>query len=1239
MVFMGKSLSGRTLGALLLIVMAAFGAAHSADVDSSVSVDFGKAKTVAFFTPWSNTSAILFVDGDSVATMTALKGYCGWFKATVPVSAKGLKVYFKQTVGLNYVGSEGMTLDEPSISTEVDLDSVAALTDTIWVQGYKSGAPAQFAQFPGVLGDCPLKKFPVTVFDWLHGGNGDGDGVGKNGDPANGVSADFGSGGCNGGDKAGSNFTASRVYGDSVYKYMGGMVERELGENGLPVRAEKFPSNCKNTNHLNEWFLPESLAVDSKGNTLTNMTCRDLYISMDDEGFWLAEVSKDNISEGNESNEGGIFLLDDFQYLDEEGTVPNPYFDQEKGSDKRKHNFGYTMKIQATFEYVPGQYFDFLGDDDVWVFINNKLVVDIGGQHGQIPGAVDLDTIGQDRPSEKLVPGQIYDFHIFYVERHTGSSNFKMRTSIDLRVDASMFVTSDERGDVTNYDIWQINRKNKFVCGNDRDNQDTVITGGASNFRLTGGNLVDPVILEPGSYYEGGLVISSDSSFSINVEAIKAAAALTPGHYFLEISLKSDPNQSTKVEIVVPSYAIPTVAFASEDWTILGNEVSGDTLQIGDWAYATYQVNVTFLEEWAQVNNYNRKINLAFSSADIDILDTVGGKKITSVNLDSNGRATFYVHAKAPVENVTLTAKGAAAGASIWKDLKFPEPPIPNVVRAVISDRNGDGRADSLYVHFDKSVDGKVVVDSIQFTFGESFMTTRNFKVVNGTDLVAVAEKVNPNLCNGDEVCGFGSRQFTGGASDIYTGSLNGWFTYLDNGRVSHFYKEDEPVDDGVGPIILSAVKTKSEDGNRILTLTFSEAISEESRQNFLSMFEFICMRGGVKEVPEDPVVHGGKGDNMILVYGAGGDGLVLPNNGDRVRFATGFSNEYVHDLLGNGPHADNPWVTITGEQDLKNESPNIVTVGEDPYGIIAKKATTQTLLISDGSQSAQQIGDSLGVQGSLIDYDIAKIMQDETQKAVNSLDAFIESRLGSTTTYDTTVTSISEEDALIMVFSDIRAGIVGENYNFTAATVAAIMDGSITESNYTDLISAEELDIIAKLTQDNIDASVDTVISIMEVSTITQADLFESIRKGKLDKELAEAGVSPALIEAIKKGDIDEVNIEEYRNGAKSLVADDAVVLVYRTHYFGHLGDYIGGASGTIKCSDESVYGEGGCLENTGRLFLAWNMRSRNGRVVGAGVYISRLELKLVVNGKTLMHQTRDRLLGVRHGKIAKSF
>ena len=366
----------------------------------------GSKKVVRFMPPWTNTSAVMIVNGVEL-TMIATPDYCGWFQAVIELPEGGFDdVIFKQTVGYNYVLADGLSMLPDGYP--IRLDSLAALSDTLWIVGQSVGKPGLYACFPGILGDCPVKKLPVMMFDWLHGSMGDGER--GNGNPEYGVSADFGSGGCSG-------------------SPMLGMVDSRLGPNGVPVPATQFPENCKITEHLDSWFLPESLAVDAQGNKLTNMTCRDLYISMDDDGFWLAEISKNAISKGNEANKGGMFLLDDFEYLDEAKTVPNPYFDRLRGgSDNKSHNFGFTMKIQAFFEYIPGQYFDFYGDDDVWVFINNRLVVDIGGQHAQLAGAVNLDTLG-------LTVGETYPFHIFYAERHTSSSNFRMHTSIDLKVD------------------------------------------------------------------------------------------------------------------------------------------------------------------------------------------------------------------------------------------------------------------------------------------------------------------------------------------------------------------------------------------------------------------------------------------------------------------------------------------------------------------------------------------------------------------------------------------------------------------------------------------------------------------------------------------------------------------------------------------------------------------------------------------------------------------------------------
>jgi len=67
--------------------------------------------------------------------------------------------------------------------------------------------------------------------------------------------------------------------------------------------------------------------------------------------------------------------------------------------------------------------FSFTGDDDLFVFINDRLVIDLGGVHDAETASVNLDTLG-------LTPGQTYWFDLFYAERHTVNAQFSIQTSI-----------------------------------------------------------------------------------------------------------------------------------------------------------------------------------------------------------------------------------------------------------------------------------------------------------------------------------------------------------------------------------------------------------------------------------------------------------------------------------------------------------------------------------------------------------------------------------------------------------------------------------------------------------------------------------------------------------------------------------------------------------------------------------------------------------------------------------------
>lgn len=105
------------------------------------------------------------------------------------------------------------------------------------------------------------------------------------------------------------------------------------------------------------------------------------------------------------------------------------------GNEGQAHNYHFTYAINSTFSYVKGagQVFSFTGDDDVWVYFDNLLGIDLGGVHGALSQTVNLDTLFSGANARDSGD---YAFNFFFAERHTTQSNLQITTSLVIQENA-----------------------------------------------------------------------------------------------------------------------------------------------------------------------------------------------------------------------------------------------------------------------------------------------------------------------------------------------------------------------------------------------------------------------------------------------------------------------------------------------------------------------------------------------------------------------------------------------------------------------------------------------------------------------------------------------------------------------------------------------------------------------------------------------------------------------------------
>lgn len=96
------------------------------------------------------------------------------------------------------------------------------------------------------------------------------------------------------------------------------------------------------------------------------------------------------------------------------------------------HNGSFTLRGESQFVYKEASnlYFTFTGDDDVYMYINGTLALDLGGAHGRNSKTVNLNDL--DATKYGLKEGQVATFTFFYMERCSDASTFGIKTNMEL---------------------------------------------------------------------------------------------------------------------------------------------------------------------------------------------------------------------------------------------------------------------------------------------------------------------------------------------------------------------------------------------------------------------------------------------------------------------------------------------------------------------------------------------------------------------------------------------------------------------------------------------------------------------------------------------------------------------------------------------------------------------------------------------------------------------------------------
>ncbi len=303
-------------------------------------------------------------------------------------------------------------------------------------------------------------------------------------------------------------------------------------------------------------------------------------------------------------------------------------------------NGSYTLRGEAQFVYQEDLYFEFSGDDDVYMYINGVLALDLGGAHGICTKRVNLKDVATKC---HLTPGEVATFTFFYMERNSDASNFKIETNMEL---VQRAINVEKKAYDTSY-------ANEYASGTAVINGTTVaydlIVTNKSNSPMSQIKLTDTDSLHSENGSENG---KAELGYGVTIPSVKPSTlkddrgtvALGQGNgYVLFIT------DSNGTEVANTRKSLSSL----QD---LSNEIASLTLPAGQSLHVRFLTATTAIEP-SKILDYINTVEVSATVGGQALSDTAS-HELYSYNANDTGR-TYVVDFGLPLEIKGIFDTGA----------------------------------------------------------------------------------------------------------------------------------------------------------------------------------------------------------------------------------------------------------------------------------------------------------------------------------------------------------------------------------------------------------------------------------------------------------------------------------------------------------------------------------------------------------------------------------------------------